>query len=113
MINATRVDGGVEEVLSDSNSIWVAHHVLRNKQPRGSGVHPVMLVDSQTIPYAAPVLVPFEPVEWSDASLGCLETHLMYIEVVTLGFHLAFEHECRRYEYHTNQDGGRVVACES
>ena len=38
-----------------------------------------MLVDSEAIPYAAPVLVSFEPVEWSDASLGCPEPDLIYI----------------------------------
>ena len=115
LITATRVDGGVEEVLSDSNSVWVLDRTTSSIASSRVALVAArqMLVDSEAIPYAAPVLVSFKPVEWSDASLGCPEPDLMYIQVITPGFRLAFEYEGQRYEHHTNQDGGRVVACES
>lgn len=115
LITATRVDGGVEEVLSDSDSVWVLDPTTSSMASSRVALVAArqMLADLQTIPYAAPVLVSFEPVEWSDASLGCPEPDLMYIQVITPGFRLAFEHESQSYEYHTDQDDGRVVACES
>ena len=60
----------------------------------------------------APAPVVLEPVEWSDASLGCPEPDTMDTQVVTPGFRLVFEHQVRSHEYHTDRDGSNVVACE-
>ena len=67
--------------------------------------------EAQAVPYFGPVLAAFEPVEWGDASLGCPKPDVMYAQVITLGFRLVFEHEGRRHEYHTNQDGSTLVGC--
>ena len=56
-------------------------------------------------------LVSVEPVEWSDASLGCPEPGMMYAQVITPGFLIMIEAEGEEYEYHTDQ-GRIVVLCE-
>ena len=115
MITATRVDGVVEDVLSDRNSVWVLDPTVSSiaSGRRALIAARQMLADSQAIRYASPVLVSFEPVDWSDASLGCPDPDRMYAQVITPGFRLAFEHQGQGYEYHTDLDGDQVVACES
>ena len=55
-------------------------------------------------------LVSVEPVEWSDASLGCPQPGMMYAQVITPGYRVVLEAEKQEYEYHT--DTGRyVVLC--
>jgi hypothetical protein len=56
-------------------------------------------------------LVSVEPVEWSDASLGCPQPGIMYAQVITPGYHVVLEAGGQQYTYHT--DAGRVVVlCE-
>lgn len=52
-----------------------------------------------------------EPVEWSDASLGCPEPGQMYAQVVTPGFRVVLEARGERYGYHTDREQ-TVVLCK-
>jgi len=52
-------------------------------------------------------LVSVEAVEWSDASLGCLQPGMMYAQVITPGFRVVLEAVGQTYGYHT--DTGRLV----
>jgi len=56
-------------------------------------------------------LVSVEPVEWSDASLGCPQPGMMYAQVITPGYLVMLEAEGEEYEYHTDK-GRFVVLCE-
>ena len=55
----------------------------------------------------------FEPVEWSDASLGCPQPGMMYVQVITPGYRFLLEAEGREYEVHTDRTGQSVVVCQS
>jgi len=46
-------------------------------------------------------LVSVEPVEWSDASLGCPQPGMMYAQVITPGYRVVLEAEGQEYEYHS------------
>jgi glucose/arabinose dehydrogenase len=59
---------------------------------------------------AAIAVVSSEAVEWPDASLGCPQPGLMYVQVVTPGYLVVLEAEGKRYEYHTSRD--ELVLCE-
>jgi len=54
----------------------------------------------------------FEPVEWSDASLGCPQPGMMYAQVITPGYLFLLEAGGRRHEVHTDRTGQNVVICE-
>ena len=56
-------------------------------------------------------LVSVEPVEWSDASLGCPQPGMMYAQVITPGYKVVLETEGQEHEYHTDMDRF-VVLCE-
>ena len=53
-----------------------------------------------------------EPVEWSDASLGCPEPGKAYAQVITPGYRIVFEAGQKEYELHTDQSGQAIVICE-
>lgn len=55
-------------------------------------------------------LVKTEPTDWPDASLGCPERGVMYIQVVTPGCIVTLQADGKQYIYHTG--GDRVVHCE-
>ena len=113
LITVTHVDGGLEEVHSGIDSIWLL-------DPESSPIDAArkaliasrqMLVESLAAPYFAR-LADFEPVEWPDTGLGCPEPDRLYAQVVTPGFRLQFEYQGQRHEYHTDRDGSTVVRCE-
>ena len=54
-----------------------------------------------------------EPVDWSDASLGCPREGEAYAQVITPGYRLAFSLAGTSHAVHTNADGSRVVICEA
>ena len=56
-------------------------------------------------------IVSVEPVEWSDASLGCPQEGMMYAQVITPGFLIILEAGGQQYEYHANQRD-TVVLCQ-
>jgi len=56
-------------------------------------------------------LISVEPVEWSDASLGCPQPGMMYAQVITPGYLVVLEAEGEQYTYHTDMDRF-VVLCE-
>lgn len=60
---------------------------------------------------AEPRLISIEEVLWGDASLGCPEPGMAYIQMIVPGYRLVFEHAGQRYEYHTDQEGSRAVTC--
>jgi hypothetical protein len=57
-----------------------------------------------------PVLA--QPVEWSDASLGCPESGKVYAQVITPGYRVVLRVGEKEYELHTDQNAQRVVVCE-
>jgi hypothetical protein len=53
-----------------------------------------------------------EPVEWSDASLGCPEPGMMYAQVITPGYRFVLQAQGQEYEVHTDRTGQNVVLCQ-
>lgn len=53
-----------------------------------------------------------EPVDWSDASLGCPEPGKVYAQVITPGYRVLLKAEEEKYELHTDESGRSVVICE-
>lgn len=51
-----------------------------------------------------------QPVEWSDASLGCPKRGVMYIQVITPGYQIVLEMNGQEFDYHA--DNQRVFLCE-
>lgn len=52
-----------------------------------------------------------QPVQWSDASLGCPEDGYAYAQVITPGHKLVFELDGATYPVHSNADGSHMVIC--
>jgi hypothetical protein len=48
--------------------------------------------------------------EWPDASIGCPQRGVLYIQVITPGYLLVLDVGGKQYEYHTDMQ--RVVLCE-
>jgi hypothetical protein len=57
-------------------------------------------------------LVSVEPIEWSDASLGCPQPGMMYAQVITPGYMVVLEAEGRQYTYHTDTGRSAVLCVE-
>jgi hypothetical protein len=55
-------------------------------------------------------VVEIEAVTWPDASLGCPEPGIAYIQVLSPGFRIVLEADGSEYIYHTDQ-GENVVLC--
>ncbi len=112
-ITAATEDGEEAEVLFNADAIWVLDPDASPKDLARQAMIAAReaYAEAQVVPYFGPALVAFEPVEWGDTSLGCPKPDVMYAQVITPGFRLVFEHEGRRHEYHTDQDGSTVVAC--
>jgi len=55
-------------------------------------------------------VVSVEAVDWSDSSLGCPKTGMMYAQVITPGYKIVLESGGRTYNFHTtlNPDGPLV-----
>ena len=109
-IQVTTVDG--ESMVLMSDTIWVfdpAGHpmtVARGALAKSLGVDPDVTR-----------LQTYEPVTWSDTSLGCPEPGTSYDQVETIGFKLVFIINTPDlwgplYEYHTNLDGSMLVLCQ-
>jgi hypothetical protein len=62
-------------------------------------------VDANTI-----TVLSVKPVEWPDASLGCPQPGVMYIQVVTPGYEVRLGANGQDYSYHTG--GGDFALCE-
>lgn len=69
------------------------------------------LAQQQAIDPATITVVSVEPMEWSDASLGCPQEGFMYAQVITPGFLVVLQAQGNTFEYHTNQSD-RVVLCQ-
>ena len=54
-------------------------------------------------------IVSTEAVEWPDSCLGVSVEGIMCSQVVTPGFRITLEANGKQVEYHTNQDGSKVV----
>jgi hypothetical protein len=52
-----------------------------------------------------------QPVDWSDASLGCPQHEVAYAQVITPGFLIVVEAGGNHLNYHTDA-GGRFVVCD-
>ncbi len=112
-IEAASVNGVAAEVRFDSNWVWVL-------DPNTADIDAARMaliaarqsyVEAQALPYIGPAVLAFEPVEWSDTSLGCPMPGLVYAQVITPGFRLVFDYQGQQDEYHTDQDGSNVVEC--
>lgn len=57
-------------------------------------------------------IIAIEPVEWSDASLGCPEPGKMYAQVITPGYRVLLEVDGEQFEVHTDREGQTAVICE-
>ena len=57
------------------------------------------------------MLVSSERMQWFDASLGCPKEGMMYAQVITPGYKLAFDFAGTSYAVHSNSDGSHIVIC--
>lgn len=57
-------------------------------------------------------VVSVEPVEWSDASLGCPKPGHAYAQVITPGYRIKLRAGDRVHEVHTDRSGRAAVLCE-
>jgi hypothetical protein len=55
-------------------------------------------------------VVSVEPTDWPDASLGCPQLGVLYIQVVNPGLRVKLRTGGKTYDYHTDL-AGRVVLC--
>lgn len=87
-IEATSVNGVTAEVRFDSNSVWIINPQTVDKDSARNTLIAARhtYADAQAIPYIGPAVLPFDPVEWSDTSLGCPMPGLVYAQVITPGF---------------------------
>ncbi|MBM3123509.1 MAG: hypothetical protein FJZ87_00380 [Chloroflexi bacterium] len=51
-----------------------------------------------------------QPVDWPDASLGCPQPEVMYVQVITPGYRILLEAKGGKYPYHTDT-GSQVIRC--
>ena len=114
-IQAASVDGLTAEVRFDANAVWVLDPRTIDKDAARKALIAARqaYVEAQALPYIGPAMLAIEPVEWSDASLGCPIPGMVYAQVITPGFRLVFEYQGQRNEYHTDRDGSSVVACDN
>ena len=54
-----------------------------------------------------------EQVEWSDGSLGCPASGMMYTQAIVPGYRLTYTDGTNTYEVHTNESGEQAVLCEN
>ncbi|NIM95908.1 MAG: hypothetical protein GTO18_19590 [Anaerolineales bacterium] len=52
-----------------------------------------------------------EAVEWPDGSLGCPQSGMAYIQVITPGYFITFEIEGKPYRYHTDTNA-MIILCD-
>ena len=57
-------------------------------------------------------LVKANATEWSDTSLGCPKSGMMYAQVITPGYEITFEHQGNNYAVHSNSDASHMASCE-
>jgi hypothetical protein len=70
------------------------------------------LARQQGLPFDTITVQSVEPMDWSDASLGCPQEGFMYAQVITPGYLIILEAQGQTYEYHTDEQGTNVVLCE-
>ena len=114
-IEVASVNGVTAEVHFDANWVWVLNpqtdDIDAARKPLIAARQ--AYVEAQALPYIGPALLAFDPVEWSDTSLGCPMPGLVYAQVITPGFRLVFDYQGQQNEYHTDEDGSNVVECET
>ena len=57
-------------------------------------------------------LVRSNATEWPDASLGCPKPGMMYVQAITPGYEITFEHQGANYAVHSNSDASQMTSCE-
>jgi hypothetical protein len=67
------------------------------------------LSEQTGIPLEQIRLVRIESIEWRNSCMGVTTPGLNCMDVIVPGYLIVFEANGRQYEYHTNQDGSRVV----
>ena len=114
-IEAASVNGVTAEVRFDPNWVWILDPQTVNKDAARKALIAARqaYVEAQGLPFIGPAVLAFDPVEWSDTSLGCPMPGLVYAQVITPGFRLVFDYQGQQNEYHTDQDGSNVVACDT
>jgi hypothetical protein len=60
---------------------------------------------------SAVTVVSYEPVEWSDTSLGCPKEGEFYAQVITPGFKVILSVDGKELEYHTDEID-RAIHCD-
>jgi hypothetical protein len=58
-------------------------------------------------------VVEVEAVTWPDASLGCPEPGMVYIQILSPGYHVELGVKGSVYVYHTDQEGNAIQCIES
>ncbi len=69
------------------------------------------LARSLGVPAQSLTLVRVEAVEWPNSALGCPAPGRVYLQVITPGFRIVFNHSGTHYELHTDAPGRVVVRC--
>ena len=113
-IEAASVNGVTAEVRFDANWVWILDPQIVDKDAARKALIAARraYVEAEALPFIGPAVLVFDPVEWSDTSLGCPMPGLVYAQVITPGFRLVFDYQGQQNEYHTDQDGSNVVTCD-
>jgi hypothetical protein len=108
-------DGQETDITNDKDAVYVVDLLPEDVEFARTSMIAArqLLASDQALPLGAPALVELESVEWNDASLGCPAPDTQYAQFVVPGFNFTFEHEGKRFEYHTNREGSTVIECES
>ncbi len=84
--------------------------VIRDSQAPDAALSARQILAQQLhIRHDAITIVSAEKVEWPDGCLGISIEGISCIQVVTPGYEVVLEVNGRRYEYHTDETGGRVM----
>ena len=114
-IEAASVNGVTAEVRFDANWLWLLNPETADKDAARQALIAARqaYVEAEALPFIGPTVLAFDPVEWSDTSLGCPMPGLVYAQVITPGFKFIFDYQGKQTEYHTDQDGTNVVTCDN
>jgi hypothetical protein len=106
--------GGDEAATSEENTVTTSPSSEPAVPPFGSDIDAALLAaitaDAESR-LGAVTVVSIESTVWSDTSLGCPETGMMYATVLTPGHIVVVSGGGSTLEYHTNTQAGTFVTC--
>lgn len=108
--NDTIVDTGDQPITSGDGIDPDECSAVHNIEACEVRVHEIVIADMETNVGAVASIVSTEFVEWPNACLGVELPDVACAEVITSGFKVVAEAGGQQYEYHTDLNGGFVIA---